>query len=208
MLFVVPFLLSLIGYQVNASSNDVAEEAAQKKDVTLCATILSYGLLRPQTGELRSHCVKTYASLAKDPSACELLMPSSYGLSCVGGAMEFQRTCALGRDRSVTGNDIGKASLQECISGPESIRNNECCVVAKARFLTTFNDCSLITKSQKILDQCHYSLAFKNGDSSTCESIQDKNLKSACEVESTALKQDPSICQGCTQPLESIEDLE
>lgn len=202
-------ILSLIGYHPNAIGWQLAEELAQTNgDPRECLQIIHPlpHFLSPSGGEQRANCIYEYAKLIKDPSACELLMPSRYGLSCVGAAMNFERPCALGNDRSVSGNGID-ATLEECVSGPANIRNNACCIAAKARFITSFNDCSSISGSQDILDECHYNVAFKNHETLSCASIIHENLRAACEVQTKALAKDPSICSGCVLPIDNINNL-
>ncbi len=187
---------------INKSGVDVAKIAIAKNlGPSECFRIVRFDPFdSPSTSTQENLCIYTYAELTKDPSACELLMPSRYGLDCVGVAMDFRRPCALGNDRSVSGNGID-ATLQECVTGPDSLKNNSCCLVSKARFITTFNDCSGVTGSQDMKDECQYNLAFKNHDSSYCASIAHENLRAACEVESKALKENPSICDGCVAPV-------
>ncbi|MSR67883.1 hypothetical protein EXS65_03625 [Candidatus Peribacteria bacterium] len=87
-IILIPAGMMLMGYKVNVDSKELAEESAKKGDPTLCANIINYGLLGPSTGESRSHCVYTYAKIAKDPTACSLIMPSDYGLSCINQSIE------------------------------------------------------------------------------------------------------------------------
>jgi len=200
LLLLSPLVLWTLGYKINAHSDELAEIAAKNKNVMICTKIINIGLLGPSSGESRMHCIKRYAELTKDPSACELLMPSSYGLSCTGAAKDFKRPCALGNDRSVSGNGMD-ATLAECVQGTAEEQMASCCTIAKARFITSFNDCSGLDENQDIKDQCYYSLAFKNHDPESCASIQHENLKKACIVDASALKKNPSICSGCTPPV-------
>lgn len=202
-------LLLIIGFHPDAIGIDLASEiVASGKSVRECKQIIHPipHLLAPSTREQRADCIHHYAELQKDPSACELLMPSSYGLSCVGGALNFKRPCALGNDRSVSGNGI-EATLQECVNGPKNIQENSCCSAAKARFIISFNDCTEISDSQEIQDECYYNLAFKNHDPSICPLIRHNNLRTACEVQAKALREDPSICTGCVAPI-SLEEVQ
>lgn len=205
-----PLTFMLLGYRVNASSVEVADLAAKKKDVSLCGDIINYGLFFPPSGETRAHCVKTYAALIKDPSACELLMPSSYGLSCVGGASRSP-ICGVNPGFEVQwheGNEIKRSSLKDCQKkNNRSVRGDECCIVTTVSAIRTFNDCSSLAKEIPVYDDCLQELSFKNHDPTTCEGITDAKLKVACTVRAKAMKQDPSICTGCTPLLEKLEDI-
>lgn len=208
MLFLYPWILRGLGYYVDNTGSEIGRLAAKKMDVSLCNKIIVYShVLGPPTMSRRGECIYVYAEQTKDPSVCELLMPSSYGLSCVGAASNFTRPCPLGNDRSVSDENGLDATLMECVQGPSSIKNNLCCTVSKARFIKDFNDCSSTSGSIAISDQCYSGLSFKNHDPSTCEFIQDPNIKAGCIVSATGLQKDPSICSGCTPPLNSIEEL-
>lgn len=199
------FGLRIAGYEVDADPKALAEEIFLHKDsVNRCKNIAhALPTMGPSADDDKMRCVLEYATIAKDPSACELLMPSSYGLSCVGAAMsEYIRPCALGLDRSVTWSNGGRASLSECVNG----NDHECCTVTQARFVVGFDTCNGIEDGE-IKDQCRRDLAFKKADPQFCEDISNALVKSACEVESTALQKDLSICSGCTPPIESLEDL-
>lgn len=197
--FLFPLPLSLLGYYPGGVGWDVAQKIVDANgEASDCRKIIHLisQPFSPTEDEQRSSCIYTYAELTKDPSACELLMSSSYGLSCTGAAKDFKRPCALGNDRSVSGDGID-ATLAECVRGTANMQNNRCCIIAKARFITSFNDCSDVNGNQDMKDQCYYSLAFKNNDPEPCASIQHENLRKACIVEASALKQAPSICSGC-----------
>src|SRR3989338_242052 len=174
------------------------------REASECWDLIVFDPMGPQPAQQRASCIYEYAKLKKDPLVCELLMPSSYGLDCVGGAIStYHRPCALGRDRSVTWANGGKATLQQCIEG----NDHECCIAAQARFIINFHSCESIN-TPDIHDQCLSDLAFKNADPSHCSGIESPLVKSACTVEASALRKNPSICQSCIQPIESIEDLE
>ncbi len=206
--FIIPlgifFLLWLLGYRVDAAGSNVAEEAAKKHDVTMCERILTTPWnLFTTAAEQQSNCIYKYAELTKDPSACKLL-PLSYSLMCVGAALGNFESCPLGNNREteINGNMI---SLKECIDGNAGVRDSDCCKVAKARFLTGFDDCNISTPG--IRDECNYELSFKNNDPSTCASISGAKVKSACEIAAGALQKDPSICVGCIKPVNSPDEL-
>jgi len=182
-----PLFLSLSGYRVNADSGKVAILAAEKKDVSLCKSILNYGLLVPQTGESRAHCVYRYAKITKDPSACELLMPSEYGWSCVGAATD-KEPCLFDfkEPPEVRGNGI-IVPMSQCLDGNAIVRNNTCCGIARIAFLGEKEDCSSLVATRDFVDQCHHEVALKRKESAFCDAIQNDNIKSACLVQVSAL---------------------
>ena len=211
-IILLPILLTVVGYRVNESSIDIAKEAMEKNDVSICGDMMNYGLFFPPSGETRAHCVKTYASLTHDPSACELLMPSSYGLSCVGAAEEHLICDVESTAYSVywrDGDIEHTESLRNCMQkkSNRSMLGNACCEVAKVAFLKKWNDCTPLKNYQEPYNHCLYSLAWKKRDPSICDEITRDNPRAACQVQTRALQRDPSICSGCTPPIDSIEDL-
>ncbi len=205
-IIVIPLCLKALGYRVDEPGWYTANIAWEKRDVRLCDNIIAYNILGPPTNERIALCIQKYAEKSKDPSVCASLLLTRHALECVGAAMHDVRPCPLGADRSVSGNGID-ATLTECVHGPATIRNNACCTVSKARFLKSFNDCTGVSGSPAISDQCYSGLSFKNHDASSCEKISNPTIKAGCIINAEALTQDPSICSGCTPALESIEDL-
>lgn len=203
--------LKIMGYDFSSPGWKVGEKAFAEKNVKLCSKIFNTSIFGPPTAMRRAQCIRTYAELTKDPSACELLMPSSYGLSCVGGAEDHHLPC--GSDKYVVywqdGEKAQSAGLQDCVksNANRSALGNQCCQVAKVKYLTHENDCSSLTENTPVHDRCLYELAWKAKDSKYCEEITNENAKSACAVQAKALQKDPSICSGCTKPLENIDQL-
>lgn len=213
-MIVLTYLERFMGYYPGNPGWEVAEiAAANGKSVEECARIIGVPWIGmgPSTTEQRRNCIHEYAELTKDPSVCELLMPSWYGLSCVGGA-RGNYECNFYEENEVSWieNDAGaKATLKECsIFDPKrSKRGHECCTVALVTRVKTRNDCSSLSSNQIMFDECQYRLSFKNHDPSTCEPIHDPRVKAACIVSAAALKKDPFICRGCTPPVENVEQL-
>jgi hypothetical protein len=52
------------------------------------------------------------------------------------------------------------------------------------------------------------SLAFKKGDPEVCNDIAHKNLRNACLVKAKAMREDPSICQGCKERVATLDDFQ
>lgn len=212
-----PILQRSLGYFPGAPGWKVAEIAAQKHDVELCNRIidLPWGIfsMGPTSDESSMLCIHEYAKLTKDPSACELLMPSSYGLSCVGAAENSQMPCNTNvKPYSVYWRDGEKENLvdvRECATSKvqRTELGTQCCQVARIAYMKDENDCSPLQKNPIVYDRCLYSLAWKLKEPSYCSGIGNRNAKAACTVQSKAIKDDPNFCPGCVTPLESIDDV-
>lgn len=212
----LPLGLRLMGYYVDTSGAIVGKRIAEKGgSVQECHHILvmPWNVLSPPTADQRRTCIHTYAGLKKDPSACELLMPSSYGMSCIGVAENSQMPCNTNvKPYSVYWRDDEKENtvhVRECIT--EKVGRTElgeqCCEVARVAYLMNENDCSSLKKNSIVHDRCLYSLAWKLKEPSYCNEIENENARAACNVQTKAVRDDPSFCPGCVTPLESIDQL-
>ena len=209
--YVIPLVLSLIGYKVDASGGILGRKAAQENNVDMCNHIIVYrSIFGPPSAQRRADCVRVYAERRKDPSACELLMPSSYGLSCVGAA-ELHLPCDVTSiPYSVywkDGDSEQTVHLKNCLQPNlrRSALGNQCCEVAKVAFLKNENDCSGVKDNTPIYDHCLYSLAWKERDPAYCSGIVNENAHAACDIQTRALQKDPSICTGCIPPIDLTE---
>lgn len=208
--FLLAPVMRTMGYYVDNPGWEVGEIAAKKGNPNLCSKLKVLWHLfapAPSATQRRRECIYTYASLTHDPTACEILMPSRYGLDCVGAAMKNDQ-CNFYGNFTVSWGE-GKATLKEC-QKPDRKRGekgDQCCIIASVSFLRSFNNCSSLLGDQVMFDECQFSLAFKNHDPASCDPIQDDNMRAACLVDARALKKDPSICTGCTPPVDSIDDL-
>lgn len=202
----------ILGYPIDIAPDVLATKIVREKlNPTLCNKLRqSLPSMGPSVVEKRQMCIAGVASLAKDPTACEFLMPSSYGLSCVGGAIESPE-CGFNSGNEVQWNEgmpVIKSSLKDCQKNiKRSQTGNACCFIAKIGFVKNENDCTPLKNQQPFYNECLDRLSFKNHDPTTCEGITDAKLKVACIVRAKAMKQDPSICTGCTPLLETLEDI-
>lgn len=209
---IVPFGLRLAGYRVNRSSSEVAREAAESGDPALCDSLLTYlEFLGVSTSERRAMCVREYAAAEKDPAACEPLMPSPYGLGCVGGALDAEFLCSTDAYRvswmdGVTGSEMG---LRDCVEGASgrSELGDACCTVARVLYLRDENDCSPLRADPRLHDQCLYGLAWKQRDEKYCDPIANDNARAACRVRAKGVRLAPTICRDCTKPVDSVDEL-
>lgn len=205
-------IFGILGYPIDIAPDVLATKIVREKlSPKLCNKLRqSLPSMGPSVVEKRGMCIAGVAALAKDPSACELLMPSSYGLSCVGGASRSP-ICGINPGFEVQwheGDKIKRSSLKDCQKKDNrSTRGDECCIVATVSAIRTFNNCSSLANDAPVYNDCLQELSFKNHDPTTCEGISEPNLKVACIVRAKAMKQDPSICTGCTPLLEKLEDI-
>ena len=168
--------------------------------------------MSPTQAEQQALCVFEYAKFTKDPSACELLMPSSYGLYCIGAAEESLpcdvtsvKYSVYWRDGDIEHTEGVKSCMQP--NKNRSPLGNQCCLVAQVTWLKDKNDCSTLKNNIPVYDHCLYALAWKSKDPSYCEQMTSANPRAACFVQTKALQQDPSICTGCTPAVDSVDQL-
>ena len=186
-----PFFMEAMGFYTLEPGWQVGEMLAKEGgSAKKCNKIIRgfwWDVLSPPTSEQRKSCIKEYAKLTKDPKACELLLPSDYGWSCLGAAREKQPCLFDFKDPpEVRGNGL-IAPLSQCNNGDSATRNNECCAVARIAFFDEKTNCASIGASQNFIDQCYYELAKKKADTSLCSSIESGNIRTACEVAVRAL---------------------
>ncbi len=208
---IIPLCLTFLGYRVDEAGWETANIAWEKKDVSICDNIIAYNIFGPPTGERIALCIRDYAEKSKDPTICESLMPSSYGISCVGAAENHALPCGTEK-YTVYWDEDGQphqATLEECVSagGDHAKMRMKCCTVAKTRYLLGENNCISVKDDIPVYDRCLYGLAWKKKDPEFCTKITNTNAKAACLVQTRALQKDPSICSGCTPAIESMEDL-
>jgi hypothetical protein len=197
---------------INWAPWDLAEYLAEhKRPAHECFDLVWFEIMAPSQGEMQALCVREYAERTKDPTACELLMPSRYGLDCVGAARKPNQCNFYQGEVSWVENDVpyhvpygacGKADAGRSIMG------EACCTMALVSLIRSENDCSSLTSYTTLYDECQFLLGFKTHEPSICDTISDRNIKAACTVSAKALKEDPSICVGCATPVESIDDLQ
>lgn len=161
----IPFLLSLLGFYPNGIGWKVAKEiVARQGRASDCNKIvhLIAQPLSPSEGEQRSNCIYEYAKLSKDPSACELLMPSEYGLACISNLWL----------QAMPGNGCGwnyvNTEIYECREGYGPLRQSKNC--------TDFSDNPLYFSA------CIEARAHRKKDLTLCKEIPDAFIRSFCEV--------------------------
>ncbi|HIH22616.1 TPA: hypothetical protein HA238_02725 [Candidatus Micrarchaeota archaeon] len=184
-------ILWILGYEFSEGPDVLAEklinEKRPAKDCFLYRT-LDLGP-RPTTYELQMECVYEYASLTLDPLACELLLPSDYGWSCLGAAKEEGDICSINYGKYVEWwiesvyENPQKATLQECKQGlVSSEKGKKCCHILLLTNEEDVNDCSRFKSDYQFNDLCLSQLAAKLKDQEVCDSIVNENARIICEI--------------------------
>ena len=193
--------MHLFYYEHTGSPELLAQKlVAQNREPDGCFLFRTFDIwFRPTTYELQMRCVREYASLTKDPTACELLLPSDYGWSCVGAAREKGGPCTIDYGRSVMWSDTPspydqpeKATLVECGSGLlKSETGKKCCYLLEMTSELGLNNCSRFEgdtsfqdheRKLSLHDQCLSILATKLQQEKLCEDISDENAQTICKI--------------------------
>ncbi len=187
--------LRIMGYDVDTPPDELAQKIYDEGDsVSRCMKLRrAVPTMGPTLQDKQWNCVLEYAHLAKDPTACKLLMPSEYGLTCVGYAIEKSDPCFISMNSEVRGEGI-KTTIQECFNGSEQTKNNDCCVIARITKDSDHENCAGLNDVD-LWNQCQAKLAFEKKDSSYCGTISVENSRIACEVITEAIRNDPSIIE-------------
>ncbi len=176
-------------HYVNWSPYDLSEYIAKNNlRVEECNKLVVFNPPGPMPDEQIRTCIYLVAELTKDPSACELLMPSSYGWDCLGGAMDFEPCVFLADgEKTVKGQGI-VTTYDQCISGPTSTKNHVCCAMARITFQdSNTENCNVFKKSDTLSDQCHHEKAINSNNLTECDLMKNLRNKTACEVGVRAL---------------------
>ena len=146
---------------------------------------------RPTTYEMQMRCVYTYAKLTQDPTACELLLPSDYGWSCLGAVEEklflgdpcyyssTKDSLYCNKDFSEGELTIEHPQMEDCSA---YLRKDlqEWCHFERTLRMEDIYECDVISH-RVVYDNCQYNYAFKNRDAKSCSQIKDTQRKEFCE---------------------------
>lgn len=178
---VYPFFLFLLGYYPWGVSWDVAQKIVEKGGtVADCKKIIHpiADPMSPTQGEQRAGCIYDVAKLTKDPSACELLMPSSYGLDCVGAAEDFDPCIMLADDKKTVKGQGLETTYDSCQNGPNV--KHVCCSMARVLYSDERN-CGNFPQGE-LRDQCHHIVGVRMKKIEECALIENERNKIGCEV--------------------------
>lgn len=164
--------LQLMGYPVDVPPWELAKQIiASGKDPSYCMKLQqSVPVTGPTIESRRTNCVYEYAKLTKDPTACELIMPSEYGLACMSsiwGPLIDASNCHWYQTDSV-----------RCFEGEKLVPHVTVCAQSFV---------------QKMPDECWHRIAFRNKDAAMCGAIENSVLRSVCVVRINTWKQFPEL---------------
>ncbi len=103
-----------------------------------CWDLIVLSPFGPQPAVQRASCVREYATLTQDPTACEGLMPTEYGLSCIN---EIVTQSYKGRQ------DEGFFEPSECVHPSLDPKKKDWCEYLKAHRSHLPSDCTGIENS-------------------------------------------------------------
>ena len=190
----IPILFILLGYSLADSMYDAEQLAnefvSEGKSAESCLKIKTIVPTYPPLGVIQSGCIYEYAKLSKDPTACELLLPSSYGWSCLGASEEpNQRWCwfDFGPNPPQVGRRNVHASFEQCHNIDE-LQQSRCCELADVLYVNRTTLCTQFSNAPvELQNQCLELLARRDRNITLCESITSNNLRVSCEVAVRAL---------------------
>lgn len=150
----------------------------------------------PTESQHQTGCISQVAFLRKDPTACELLMPSSYAWDCLGRARATRDACSVDYGKEVAwldgpdvANDWKTASMSACVEGSvESEKGKDCCHILRLTSDPAINDCSRFREKKDLMNLCTSQLALKNADVTLCSAVTDENKRQICEVQAKYVK--------------------
>lgn len=194
-------VLPIAGYHVWYSSGDLAEKLVREgKPAKECYRLLSLDLaFGPTVAEKRDTCVYEYAKLAVNPAACEHLMPSYYGLWCVGSVRSLVQTefcvqkavlpeLSCIQDGKVFTYPVH--GIDRCEGYDNRLVRDWC--YRERSFSLPVNDCDK-TSTPLQRDACLIGIAERQMDLKMCNEVQQPTLRSACEVLVKAFRDHPEL---------------
>ncbi len=136
--FLIYWTQRALGYFPGGHFPTIAKKAAAEHNVELCRRIVGLPwptIGGPSTMDARISCIHEYAALAQDPTACELLLPSEYGLSCIGESMS----------RIYIDNpDVEHVKFADCAQVKGESLTQDRCGYLKAHYSRSTKDCEPI----------------------------------------------------------------
>jgi hypothetical protein len=157
----MPILFRAAGYYVTLDEEALAiylyEQHLPASD---CHKLIHFDRYAPPTNEKRASCIFQYAKISKDPTACRLLMPNPYSISCIG---EVWHDLAPGIACTWYTNEI--------IS----------CADENGKVYRTKN-CYETQKNALLYDECRIQIALRRQEISICENLKNVELQSVCRV--------------------------
>lgn len=200
--FFAYIVLSLIGFHPDAVGTELAEELARSDgDPRECLQILHPlpHFLSPSGGEQRANCLHEYAQLTLDPKACAFLLPSEYGLDCMGTVAS-----SLAKGFGCSSYESGDIYCSSSVRG-KNIGTDDCtkyverdlqdwCYEERTRTLAGIYECNRVSADPPGLrEECQRWYAFKEKDPSLCSTILDEKRRQVCELKINAWLSYPQL---------------
>lgn len=173
-ILIFPWIAPVFGYYIDYPGWEVGKIAAAKRDPSLCSRIFVFShIFGPPTESRRSECIDRYASITSDPSVCELLLPSEYGLSCISNLWPEV-------------SDHEPCGLKQ--SDPEIFQCRD-----KQGVLHQSKRCSDFSGNVKWYSICISDNAEREKSLERCAEIPDPSIRSFCEVRMRAWQKYPEL---------------
>jgi hypothetical protein len=181
-------VLKIAGYYPDGLGWRVARQIAEtSRDPHDCLKIIHLipHVMAPSEGEQRSSCIYELAEIMKDTKACELLLPSEYGLACIGNTWpDISRgvICAI---------DEQDHSIFFCRNEDGTFRRSKNC--------DDFKD----PREKSV---CISSFAQRDKKLEWCNNISDEPIRTFCQTKLGAWEKYPQLRNstwfGTIKPLE------
>lgn len=175
------FGLSAWGYYVNKPGREVAKIAAENRDVSVCRKMRqTWFVIGPQAGEQMALCFFDYARLTEDPSACDLLMPSRYGWSCLGAVEE----------KLFLGDPCYYSSIRDDVYCNKTYSEGELTIEHPQ-----MKDCGLYARKD-LREWCHFERTARLDGVHECDVISHPVVHDNCEYNYAIKMRTPLLCTG------------
>ncbi|MFA5800364.1 MAG: hypothetical protein WC840_05415 [Candidatus Peribacteraceae bacterium] len=188
----LPLVSRAFGIYIDEPGWYVAKIAVERgKPVSVCRRIFTtpWNILSPPTDDQGDSCVYDFARLTQDPTACELLMPSEYGWSCLG-AVKSELWKGLGCGSTKENINCGaydvfskNLGISDCtIYGKRVLR--DWCHEERTATLKDVYECDEISPDPPGLrEACQRRYAFKLKNPALCAEISNVKRRTLCETE-------------------------
>lgn len=199
----INFTFHALGYTTLYSMYDAEKYAStllsEGRSANDCMKIHTFFPTYPPLYEFRWGCVRKYAELAQDPSACQLLMPSDYEIMCIGAAesqhlpslgchidsyqLPYQITCIAdaftGKTRTYTAQNVENCSMFEKENNKYALH---WCYAKRAEQFGDIDACIKHADSEDFRNDCYYKRASYVEDLNLdfCKKIENSILRSGC----------------------------
>ena|SRR3989338_38619 len=159
-------------YAVNIQAQDFAKVIVENDwPPETCRNLFMLDIgPRWPTVVFQESCFYEVAHRRKDPTVCEFLIPSEYGLNCIGkiwGKITDESNCHWYQDNAV-----------RCFEGEKLIPRIIVCEESAVKNLP---------------DECLHRIAFKKKDPALCKDIENSVLRSVCEVRINTWNKYPEV---------------